>query len=902
MSESAWEKRCLRERRAREAAEALLESKSLELYHANQETQILNTNLEKRVRERVEELAEANERLIREDRDRRMAQEKLRVTQFVVDRSADAIYWIDPQANFVYVNDAACHAVGYSREELLQMNVFDIDVDLPPEAWPGHWEELRRRGSFTLESTHCSKQGRPFPVEVTVNYIQMGDVEYNCVYARDITDRMESKLRSERLTELHEIVEEITLTLLQSQDLTASINLILRKVGRFLDVSRSYLMRFREGEQMVYTTHEWTAEGFPSQADRFQDIPVSEYGWWIEQLSLGKPIVINDLEKVDWPERIGNALSKHQTRAFLALPIIINGTLTGMLGFDQASHARQWLDEDITLILTIADSLSRAVERQIADREREHHRLELSESLQRETEANKAKSSFLANMSHEIRTPMTAILGYAEMLTRDNRSREEQHEWAEQTRRSAEHLLGLLNDILDLSKIEAGELTISRESFNLEDILNDVKSLLDPFADEKLIKLCVNKSDTSSSVLFSDPTRVRQILINLIHNAIKFTDSGEIKVVVFCESLEEDDTDWLKIAVSDTGTGIPENKINEIFRPFSQVKHNSKRTTGGVGLGLTISRHLAQMLGGNLAAKNLDTGGSQFTLTLPLTTQVSDPYDLSQVSHVSRETNREQSQISLENMNILVVDDNPDNQRIIRFLLEEVDANVTAAMNGQEGVDLILNSKNHVPFDAVLMDIQMPVMDGYTATEHIRQEGISIPIIALTAHAMSEDKERCLASGCDDYVSKPIIPDQFYRCLVKHIQNRTLSKRTTETTAPMTKPKPEPQTKSNADIGSEPIVSTMAGNLKFAPILEMYLVSLTETRALIRTQLQAKDWNAIRDTAHRIRGTAGNHGFPQITEAAGQCEDLIRTHGSAEDIAQSTHQLLNLLDAVATDY
>ena len=879
MSESAWERRANRERKARELAEHLLEEKSLELYSANQKANALNATLEDRVKLRIAELADANARLRDEMQQRQDAQDELRITQFAVDRCADAVYWVDSDANFIYANDAACRAAGYSHSEITKLRVFDLDAEMSPSAWPEHWRELCNHKSLTIESIHVSRSGERFPVEVSANYVKVDGVEYNCVFARDISERVAERSRRDRVSALNRVVQDLTQYLVKSQDLSEAINYILSEMGNHLDVSRAYFMRFRDGEQLVYNTHEWTSDGFPSQSSRFQDVPISEFGWWIDELGTGKPIVISNLNETILPDRISVALRRYQTQAVLSVPIILNGRLTGLLGFDQVGHHRDWMDEEVSLLLTVVESLSRAIERHIAERAQEQHRIELSESLRRETIANKAKSSFLANMSHEIRTPMTAILGYADMLTRPNISTAEQQEWATQTRRSAEHLLGLLNDILDLSKIEAGELTISHETFLLSDILDDVTSVLRPFASEKMLDLRVNRSFRSDLKLHSDPTRLRQVLINLVHNAIKFTDYGSITINAHEDVADTPDgqESRLNFAVIDTGVGVPPEKLEDIFRPFSQIKQSQPSAGGGVGLGLTICRHLVNMLGGTLSARNIEQGGSEFVFDI----LASESSELNPSKSFAAEDDPSLEHAALDHSRVLVVDDNPDNQRIIRFLLDEMNIEVTQAMNGQEAVDITLSLNPGSNFDAVLMDIQMPVLDGYSATRIMRENGVDIPIIALTAHAMAEDKARCLIVGCNDYVSKPIVPDSLYHSLAKLISKKSQ----------------EPQQKSVEFPADEhqPLISTMAGNEKFRPLLESYLESLEASLSNLNEFIGAQDWSSVQSLAHRLRGTGTSHGFPMITEAAGECEDLIRNDSPVDEVQLSAEVLSRVL-------
>ncbi|HPD28732.1 MAG TPA: ATP-binding protein [Phycisphaerae bacterium] len=378
--------------------------------------------------------------------------------------------------------------------------------------------------------------------------------------------------------------------------------------------------------------------------------------------------------------------------------------------------------------------------------------------------ANQAKSEFLANMSHEIRTPMTAILGYVEELSKgcpyscefgDSYMRE----YTEIIARNAEHLLLIINDILDLSKIEAGKIEVFRAPASLRRVIEDVESIMRVRAGEKGLPLSVECKETVPEVIRTDVVRLRQILINLLGNAVKFTDSG---IVSLTASFMEDSggNACICVDVSDTGIGIGVEQQSRLFEPFTQVDSSSARRFGGTGLGLAISKRLAEMLGGTLTLLESAPGkGSTFRLTLPF-----DPVDepepsreASTAAQLAAEPAAGPNAGDLLNCNILLAEDTRDTQMLVVRLLTKCGARVTAADNGREAVEKVMAAQAAVhPFDVVLMDGQMPVMDGLKATRMLRAKGYTGVIIALTAHAMAEDKNKCIEAGCDDYATKPI--------------------------------------------------------------------------------------------------------------------------------------------------
>ena len=382
---------------------------------------------------------------------------------------------------------------------------------------------------------------------------------------------------------------------------------------------------------------------------------------------------------------------------------------------------------------------------------------QLAESAQAAESANLAKSEFLANMSHEIRTPMTAILGFSEVVLGNVRD-PENVDGLKTIRRNGEHLIDIVNDILDLSKIESGKMGVEQIECSPCQILSDVASLMRVRSSAKGLPLEVEYDGPIPQYIHSDPTRLRQILINLVGNAIKFTEAGKVRVIA--RLLDADSVEpKLKIDIVDTGIGMTEEQLAKLFQPFVQADTSTTRKFGGTGLGLTISRRLAEMLGGGVSVHSTVAQGSTFSVTVstgPLGTVklVDGPAE----PGVSAEEVAKPADGNVRlDCRILLAEDGPDNQRLISFILKKAGADVSLAENGQIALDLALIARDEsAPFDVILMDMQMPVMDGYTATAKLREAGYTATIIALTAHAMASDREKCLAAGCDDFSTKPI--------------------------------------------------------------------------------------------------------------------------------------------------
>jgi PAS domain S-box-containing protein len=392
------------------------------------------------------------------------------------------------------------------------------------------------------------------------------------------------------------------------------------------------------------------------------------------------------------------------------------------------------------------------------------------------TAANRAKSQFLANMSHEIRTPMTAILGFTELLFEEgdlSRAPSNRLDALRTIKRNGEYLIGLLNDILDLSKIEAGRLEIEQVKFSPMELVSEVRSLMKVRARAAGLALESDYRTEIPETIQCDPTRLRQILINLVGNALKFTEEGKVQLVL--ELAGAPKAPMLRFDVIDTGIGMDADQIPRIFEPFSQADGSTTRRFGGTGLGLSICKRLAELMGGWIEVESERGSGSMFRLCVPTgkldgVRMIEDPEDEDLTLPPEKfhaEFGRKSTR--LEDRRVLLVEDGPDNQRLISHVLRRVGAEVTIAEDGQIAVDLVRTAEEvGRSYDVILMDMQMPVLDGYSATRILREDGYTRPIIALTAHAMAGDRERCFQAGCDDFATKPIDRERFLETVVRY--------------------------------------------------------------------------------------------------------------------------------------
>ncbi len=392
-----------------------------------------------------------------------------------------------------------------------------------------------------------------------------------------------------------------------------------------------------------------------------------------------------------------------------------------------------------------------------------------------------AKSEFLANMSHEIRTPMTAVLGYTDLLLAETDEDSHAREALCTIKRNGEHLLQIINDILDISKIEAGKMEVELITCSPRKIIDEAMELMAVRAKDKSLYLKCEFDGPIPELIQTDPTRLRQILLNVLSNAIKFTKTGGVTVKVQLQKGSDPDMQHLlNISVIDTGIGMSQEQAGKLFQPFTQADSSMSRRFGGTGLGLSISQRLADKLGGNIEVKSKEGEGSCFCVTISTgdlrgvsLVDYSKPVAEKSIPEKSKSTEKPVSPKKNEPLNckLLLVEDGVDNQRLISFLMKKAGADVTIAENGLIGVEKTTEAiEQGEPFEIILMDMQMPVMDGYTAAAELRSKGIDTPIIALTAHAMAGDREKCIEAGCNDYGTKPINKNKLIETIQKLLQ------------------------------------------------------------------------------------------------------------------------------------
>lgn len=637
-----------------------------------------------------------------------------------------AIFVLDPRGYITTWNSGAEKILGYKEEEIVGKHVstFYTEGDVLSNITEGELKIASSDGHFEGEAVRVSRSGARFWANIVIDPLtdKDGNILGYSKIVRDITTIKEQAARAQNLNEeLERRVQERTLALQERESqlrtITNAIPTLVAQVDKY--------------EKFLFANNAF-CEWFHRTPQGIRNLSFRQV--------LGEERYPHNKKFIDQVLK-GETVSYERSSYSGTVQAILK--ITFVPEFDQADKVKGFIivATDVTDYKNIENELKGAKD-------------------QAEV-ANQTKSAFLANMSHEIRTPLGAVIGFSELLLDEKMTKEERENAAEIIKRNGKLLSTIINDILDLSKVEAGKLEIENVEVDLELLLKEIIVLLTLDASGKGVELQLTSDKLVPRLIKTDPTRLRQILFNVIGNAIKFTERGRVSISV---KLDQSDFSRLVFLVKDTGAGISHTQIPRLFSPFMQADVTTTRKFGGTGLGLALSKKLAQALGGDVRLLESEVNkGSTFLISIQ--------HGLSEDVRISAEAPVDDAKVlkinskkeidSLASLKILVVDDSPDNLILIKTFLRFSKADVITAGSGEEGIRSAFENE----VDLILMDLQMPGMDGYQATKELRKKQFKKPIIALTAHAMKEERNKCLDNGFDDHLTKPVDRDHLIQTL-----------------------------------------------------------------------------------------------------------------------------------------
>lgn len=672
--------------------------------------------------------------------------------KILVENQGEGIGTTDEKEIFVFANAAAEEIFGVEKNGLLNRCV---DEFVSKEVFEKIHSETNKRkaghkSSYEIEIQRPDGRRRTILVTATPRFDQQGKFLNSFGIFRDITEqkRAEQELMNhQKMLRLglayQETISKIALNFNAVYNFQKQVNEALKIIGELISVSRVYIFKnTNEGESMT-NIFEWCNQGIEPQIEQLQNIPYSIIPSWKRILQEEGIIVAESIHEL--PDDIVKILEPQAIISIIAFPVNIGKEFYGFIGFDECKRKRSWSKAEVELLRTVAGIISNVFERQIMENN-------LKEAKEKAEESDRLKSAFLANMSHEIRTPMNGIIGFSDLLMNPKLREEQRSYYAKIVSDSCRQLLSIVTDILDLSRIETRQVKVKSEKTSLNGLITEVyRFYKHKVGDRNISILPIKDLEDSASMVYADRTKVYQVLHHLMNNAVKFTQKGYVKFGYQVNAR------YIEFFVKDTGIGIPANLHKEVFEPFRQAELEATREYGGTGLGLTIAQKTVHLLHGDMWVESEVNKGSTFYFTIPY-----EPV----VEEIQEHSGEDKSEdIHFSDIKVLVAEDEEFNFIYFEELLSEWGMQVTHARNGKEAVDFCKSDSN---IDLVFMDIKMPKLNGLDATRLIKEIKPGLTVIAQTAYAMLEDRQKAIEAGCDDYITKPIDRDKLIEILKKY--------------------------------------------------------------------------------------------------------------------------------------
>lgn len=762
---------------------------------------------------------------MRDITERKQSEEQLMVLKHSVDVHYDGAFWMDSDSRFVYVNNAACRATGYSRKELLGMHASRLNPQSNEEVVKLIWDKLRKDGSFTTESIHRRKNGSIYPVEIVTTYIKFGGKEYACGFARDITYRKktdeEMKLRLEQLRQIIDLVPSYIF----AKDIDGKFILANKALADVFGLSPEEIQGKDDSDYGAtkeqinwYRKHdrEVIKKGIPVYIPEEQVLRKDgELGWFqtvkipYKHPGYDKPAILGVATEITGRKQAEDELRRSEKRfrklfeSHAAVKLLIDPETNNIIDANKAaaefygwpvSKLRKMNLREISMSPVeeikmrfekassskgiLFEAKNKLADGSIKDVEVFTSKIEIEGSYyihsivhditekkkifrdlmaakEKAEESDRLKTAFLHNISHEIRTPMNAIVGFTSLLESPELSEDTRKQYIDIVFQSSNQLLSIISDIVDISNIETGHVRLMPVQFNLNSVTKGIYDQYRLRAD--LMGLEFNYKDSlanDEAEIISDETKLVQIISNLLNNAFKFTSKGKIEYGYSVKGK------FIEFYVKDSGKGIKPAYLDKIFNRFYQVESSMNHKTDGTGLGLSICKGYAELMGGQILVESKSGQGSTFTFTVP--------YSRAERKVTQLKTNeKSRKSIVPTGRTILIAEDDDVSFRLLKELLTVNKINILRAGNGKEAVRLFRKSGRII--NLVLMDLKMPVMDGFRAVKEIRETDKDLPVIALTAYVNDTDKEKALKSGFTGYLAKPFTKNQIIRLLKIHL-------------------------------------------------------------------------------------------------------------------------------------